>query len=414
MNGILADHAEPGNRKFAGPPAISVRNLSKSLGQKPILSSVSFDIAEGELLVLLGPSGSGKTTLLRIMAGLDQPDAGEVYLKGDYANHLPPKDRMLGVVFQDLALFPRMTVAQNIAYGLRIRSHSRKEREERVSHLLSLVHLEEHRLKYPSQLSGGERQRVAVARALSYQAEAFLFDEPFSALDPMTRTDLRRQMRGLLRSLGISSLFITHDQEEALEMGDRVAVLNQGRLEQIGTPFEIYNHPQSEFVASFLGAATVLLGRWREGRVWIGALRIKAPPDVPELYERQAVKIIFRPEDVVLGFQPQLLDAPYYLGSAIVEDVFYVGSGERLGVRLILWPSQSTIAQTQKANLAIVDDTVAEDFPLTITRSKWEANEMELSTGDAVAVGLKDYRLLPHYPLGAETGAKLYEFKGAT
>jgi sulfate transport system ATP-binding protein len=413
MNGTLVDHGEAGDRKFAGPPAISVRNLSKSLGQKPILTSVSFDITEGELLVLLGPSGSGKTTLLRIMAGLDQPDAGAVYLRGDYANDLPSRNRKLGVVFQDPALFPRMTVAENIAYGLRIRRRPRKEREERVSYLLSLVHLENHRLKYPSQLSGGERQRVAVARALSYHAEALLFDEPFSALDPRTRTDLRRQMRGLLRSLPISSLFITHDQEEALEMGDRVAVLNQGRLEQIGTPFEIYNHPQSEFVASFLGAANVLLGRWREGRVSIGALRLKAPPDVPELFERQAVKIIFRPEDVVLSFQPQLLDTPYYLGRAIVEDVFYVGSGERLGVRLILWPSQSTNPPTQKAHIAIVDDTVVEDFPLTITRSKWEVNEMELSNGDTVAVGLKDYRLLPHYPLGAETSAKLYEFKNS-
>ncbi len=218
-------------------------------------------------------------------------------------------------------------------------------------------------------------------------------------------------MRGLLRSLRISALFITHDQEEALELGDRVAVLNQGRLEQIGTPFEIYNHPQSEFVASFLGAANVLLGRWREGRVWVGTLRLKAPIEVPELYERQAVKIIFRPEDVLLSFQPQLLDTPYYLGRGIVEDVFYVGSGERMVIRLILWPSQSAIPRTQKSNIAIVDDTVVEDFPLTITRNKWEANEMELSTGDAVAVGLKDYRLLPHYPLGAETSAKLYEFK---
>lgn len=392
----------------AAPPAIGVRKIVKWIGRRQILGDLSFDIAEGEMLVLLGPSGSGKTTLLRIIAGLEHPDAGEVYLKGHYSNHLLPQQRKLGVVFQEYALFPRMTVEQNIAFGLRIRRLKSAAIRRKVDHLLDMIRLAECRRKYPSQLSGGERQRVALARALSYDPEALLFDEPFSALDPLTRTELRRHIRALLRTMNIPVLFITHDQEEALELADRIALIKGGRLEQVGTPFEVYNHPRTEFVASFLGAANVLLGRWREGEVRLGALRIRAPRDAPAFAERQAVKVVFRPEDVVINFQAQLLNTPYYLGRAIVEDISYIGPAERMAVRLLLWPSQPTVTSLidRKSQLAVVDETFVEDFPLTITRTKWEANEMELSAGDQVVIGLKDYRLLPHYPLGSETGAK--------
>src|SRR5215475_1126479 len=322
-------------------PAIGVERLSKSLGGRRIIADVGFEIAAGEMLVVLGPSGSGKTTLLRIIAGLEQPDAGEVYLNGKLARLLPPQKRELGVVFQDHALFQSKTAEQNIAFGLEARKLARAEIEKTVEKMLDLVNLSEHRKKYPSQLSGGQRQRVALARALAFGPTAMLFDEPFSALDAVTRLELRREIRALLREMDIPALFITHDQEEALEMGDRIIVLNHGQIEQIGAPFEVYNRPRNEFVATFLGAANVLLGRWVKGKVMLGRIKLKATPDAPLFSERQPVKVIFRPEDVVLNFQLQLLDTPYVLGRAVVEDVSYIGHSERLVARLMLWERQA-------------------------------------------------------------------------
>jgi sulfate/thiosulfate transport system ATP-binding protein len=386
-------------------PAISVKQLVKSFGGQPILSGVSLEIAPGEMLVVLGPSGSGKTTLLRLIAGLEQPDAGEIYLHDKCAHLLPPQQRALGVVFQEHALFQRKTVEQNIAFGLEARGVPRPEVRQIVDEMLELIGLREHRRKYPAQLSGGQRQRVALARALAFKPAALLFDEPFSALDAVTRTELRRQVRALLRQTNVPALFITHDQEEALELADRIAVLNRGQIEQIGTPFEVYNHPRNEFVATFLGAANVLLGRWQEDKVSLGRLRMQPPPDPPLLAPRQPVKIVFRPEDVILNFQPQLLDTPFYLGRGVIEDISYVGHSERLVVRLALWSPPPNGAR----NLAVVDETYAEGFPISVSRSKWDASELEVSVGDSVAVGLKGYRLLPHYPLRSTKGAKVYE-----
>jgi sulfate transport system ATP-binding protein len=392
-------------------PAIRVEHLAKQFGGQPILTDVHFEIAAGEVLVALGPSGSGKTTLLRIIAGLEQPDAGMIYLKEQPAGALAPQQRELGVVFQEHALFQHKTVEQNIAFGLETRKLDKTAVRQTVEEMLDLVNLREHRKKYPSQLSGGQRQRVALARALACQPEAMLFDEPFSALDAVTRLELRREVRTLLRERNIPALFITHDQEEALELADRILVLNQGAIEQMGTPFDVYNHPRNEFVATFLGAANVLLGRWSEGGIKLGRLKLKAIPDAPFLFERQPVKVVFRPEDVVINFQPQLLDTPYVLGRAVVEDVSYIGHSERLVVRLMLWESAVTAAEAARqpatGELALVDENAAEGFPLVITRNKWDASEMELSAGDAVMLGLKGYRLLPHYPLRSEAGAKV-------
>ena len=394
---------------LAARPAISVKRLSKVFGRHQVLSEVSLDIAGDEMLVVLGPSGSGKTTLLRIIAGLEQPDAGDVYLRGRRANHLPPQARGLGVVFQEQALFQRMTVEQNIAFGLRLRRTAGGRVRETVDEMLELTRLREHGRKIPAQLSGGQRQRVAVARALAYKPDALLFDEPFSALDAVTRTRLRREVRALLQTLHIPALFITHDQEEALELADRIVVLNRGRVEQVDTPFEIYNHPRSEFVATFLGAANVLLGRWREGRVRVGALQLRPPPSAPPFAERQPLKVVFRPEDVVLNFQPQLLDTPFYLGGGVIEEVSYTGPVERLVVRLHFKPhgAEAAGALRRAPHLSVADEAYTEGLPVTVTRTKWEAGEMELSAGDPVVVGLKDYRLLPHYPLDGETGAKV-------
>jgi sulfate/thiosulfate transport system ATP-binding protein len=388
-------------------PAIGIRNISKSFGTQTVLTDISLNIGQGELLVVLGSSGSGKTTLLRIIAGLSEADAGEVYLGEHSLNHLPPQERSMGVIFQDYVLFQHMSVEQNIAFGLKLRKVPGSKTQKIVDEMLGLIRLQNSRKKYPKQLSGGERQRVAIARALAYSPQAILLDEPFSALDPVTRHELRQDVRRILKTLNIPALFITHDQEEALEMADRIAVLNNGRIEQIGTPYEIYNHPSNEFVATFLGAANVLLGRWQTGKVVVGTLQLKAPQEAPALLERQLVKVVFRPEDVAINFQPQLLDTPFYLGRGVVEEVSYVGPTERLTIRLMLWAQVTPGTNPSKPKLLLVDETYAEGFPVIVYRTKWEASDMELSPGDPVVLGLKNYHLLPHYPLHSESGAKV-------
>ncbi|HEU5236606.1 MAG TPA: ABC transporter ATP-binding protein, partial [Pyrinomonadaceae bacterium] len=265
----------PEREKTSGVAA-SVRGVSKRFKKAQVLEDISFDVAEGESLVLLGASGSGKTTILRIIAGLERPDSGYVILHGQDVTDMPARERGVGVIFQSYALFPRMTVEKNIGYGLRIRHRPRKERRETVNRLIELVQLEKHRKKYPWQLSGGQQQRVAIARTLAYKPQVLLFDEPFGALDAQTRVHLRREIRALLRQVRVPSVFITHDQEEALELGDRIAVLNEGHLEQIGTPDEVYNHPETEYVATFLGAANLLLGVATQGTVEIGTAKLPA------------------------------------------------------------------------------------------------------------------------------------------
>src|SRR3977135_856799 len=256
--------------------AASVESLSKRFKKSRVLEDITFDVAEGESLVLLGASGSGKTTILRIIAGLELPDSGRVILHGKDVTDLPARERGVGVIFQSYALFPRMTVEKNIGYGLKIRRVQRRERRETIDRLLKLVKLEEHRKKYPWQLSGGQQQRVAIARTLAYKPQVLLFDEPFGALDAQTRVHLRREIRSLLKKIKVPAIFITHDQEEALELGDRIAVLNVGHLEQIGTPEEIYNYPATEHVATFLGAANVLPGVIRNGQVELGGRSVPA------------------------------------------------------------------------------------------------------------------------------------------
>ena len=235
---------------------VSVKNLEKTFGRYPALRGVSLDVAAGELVALLGPSGSGKTTLLRAVAGLEQAEAGEVYFGDIDANQLSLRERRIGFVFQHYALFKHMTVMDNIAFGLRARPRGTRPAEtvirSRVSDLLSLVQLEGLETRYPSQLSGGQRQRVALARALAIEPRVLLLDEPFGALDAKVRKDLRKWLRDLHKRTGHTTLFVTHDQDEAFELADRVAILNQGRIEQVGTAAEIINHPATPFIASFV------------------------------------------------------------------------------------------------------------------------------------------------------------------
>src|SRR6202008_3216436 len=325
---------EPASNTPVSPAAASVVGLSKRFGTASVLENISFDVAEGEALVLLGASGSGKTTILRIIAGLEMPYTGKVILHGRDVTELPARERGVGVIFQSYALFPKMTVEKNIGYGLRIRKRKRKEIRETVNELLSLVQLEEHRKKYPSQLSGGQQQRVAIARTLAYNPEVLLFDEPFGALDTQTRVHLRREIRTLLKKVNVPSIFITHDQEEALELGDRVAVLNVGHIEQIGTPREVYNNPASEYVATFLGAANILEGTIKRGHVVVGNAQMPARLLTDRFNEGQAVKLIFRPEDVLISRTQEFSGGNACLSSGVVEEISFVGAYERLRIRL--------------------------------------------------------------------------------
>jgi ABC-type Fe3+/spermidine/putrescine transport system ATPase subunit len=372
-----------------------------------VLAGLDLDVHGGEIVVVLGPSGSGKTTLLRILAGLETPDAGTVLIGGVDATLAPPQRREFGVVFQDQALFGRMSVEDNIAFGLEVHDAPEREVAKTVDEMLDLTGLRPHRRKLPSQLSGGQRQRVAVARALAASPRAMLFDEPFSALDPVTRSELRREVRTMLKAVAMPALFITHDQEEALELADRVAILNRGVIEQVGTPYEVYNRPRSEFVATFLGAANVLIGRWRQGQLHLGELRLALPADAGPFEERQAVKVVFRPEDAVLNFQPQLLDTPWYLGTGVVEEVTYAGPVERLVIRLGLStrPLEPPAAGAESGLAAEPHEPWG--VPITVTRTKWDASEMELEAGDPVTVGLKGCRVLPHFPLRSESAGKV-------
>src|ERR671918_3214072 len=297
---LIPREVEPASDTPSSAAAASVVGISKRFGKASVLENISFDVAEGEVLVLLGASGSGKTTILRLIAGLERPDSGSIHLHGRDVTELPARERGVGVIFQSYALFPKMTVEKNIGYGLRIRKRRRKEIRETVNELLALVQLEEHRKKYPSQLSGGQQQRVAIARTLAYKPEVLLFDEPFGALDTQTRVHLRREIRALLKKVNVPSIFITHDQEEALELGDRVAVLNQGHMEQLGTPFEIYNRPATEYVATFLGAANILEATVKNGFIEVGSARLPVNLDQAVFQNGDCVKIVFRPEDVVL------------------------------------------------------------------------------------------------------------------
>jgi sulfate transport system ATP-binding protein len=261
--------------------SIEVSHLSKRYGAFRALDDVSFTVEQGELLALLGPSGGGKTTLLRIIAGLERPDEGSVLFDGDDAIRRDPRDRGVGFVFQHYALFRHMTVFENVAFGLRVRPRAQRPEEaeirRRVNELLSLVQLDYLGSRYPSQLSGGQRQRVALARALAVEPKVLLLDEPFGALDAKVRQELRRWLRRLHAEIQLTSVFVTHDQEEALELANRVVIINEGRIEQDGTPDEVVEHPATPFVVNFLGQVNIFHGRVQDGKALLGPLALEYP-----------------------------------------------------------------------------------------------------------------------------------------
>jgi sulfate/thiosulfate transport system ATP-binding protein len=255
--------------------AIAVRRVAKRFGDYVALDGVSLAIPSGSLTALLGPSGSGKSTLLRVIAGLEQPDQGDVDILGTDATHLPPQKRGVGLVFQHYAAFKHMTVRNNVAFGLKIRKRPRQEIRRRVDELLELVQLEGFADRYPAQLSGGQRQRMALARALAVEPKVLLLDEPFGALDARVRKELRAWLRRLHDEVHVTTVLVTHDQEEAMEVADRVAVINNGQIEQYGKPRDLYEHPASEFVMTFVGPVT----RFRERYIRPHDLEVELAPN---------------------------------------------------------------------------------------------------------------------------------------
>jgi sulfate transport system ATP-binding protein len=257
--------------------SIEVRNVTKRFGDFVALEDVTVSLPTGQLTALLGPSGGGKSTLLRIIAGLDTADEGTIDIEGTEATNLPARKRNVGFVFQHYAVFKHMTVAKNVAFGLEIRKRPKDEIEHRVDELLRLVHLQQFAHRLPSQLSGGQRQRMALARALAVEPKVLLLDEPFGALDAKVRKELRRWLRRLHDELHVTSIFVTHDQEEALEVADRVVLMNAGNIEQVGSPQDVWDHPASPFVYGFLGDVNLFHGRAHEGEVQVHGVRIDSP-----------------------------------------------------------------------------------------------------------------------------------------
>lgn len=308
--------------------SIQIQNITKTFNQFTVLKDVSLHVPSGELVALLGPSGCGKTTLLRIIAGLEIPDSGNIFFHGEETTNQHVRERRVGFVFQHYALFRHMTVFENVAFGLRVRPRkvrpAEKEIRNKVYELLSLVQLRELADHYPRQLSGGQRQRIALIRALAVEPKVLLLDEPFGALDAQVRKELRRWLRRLHDTLHVTSVFVTHDQEEAMEVADRVVVMNAGHIEQVGTPDELYENAANPFVYQFLGCVNLFHGRVQTGRVRIGELDINLDEQT-DVHQAQIVAYV-RPHELEITREAD--DSTAIL--ATVNTIYLLGSIVRL------------------------------------------------------------------------------------
>ncbi|HOP96807.1 MAG TPA: ABC transporter ATP-binding protein [Verrucomicrobiota bacterium] len=328
--------------------SIELRNVTKQFGQVAAVSNVSFSVNEGELMALLGPSGGGKTTVLRMIAGLEVPTTGDIFIRGQRVNDLSVQERNIGFVFQNYALFKNMTVFKNIAFGLKIKKWKRADIKDRVHELLQLFGLEGLEKRYPHQLSGGQRQRVAIARALASKPSVLLLDEPFGAVDAKIRQELREWLVTLHHDLNVTTIFVTHDQEEALEVSNRIVIFSRGHLEQVGTPREVYETPANEFVARFIGVMNVLDAEVQGGVARVGELQFPAPGR----RDGSKVRIGFRPYAVQIS-----TDLTLYPYRAVLRHTFFLGIMLRLELELasglIL---RSRMTKEEYAQLGLEDD----------------------------------------------------------
>lgn len=312
---------------------LSISNVSKQYGDTIVVSNFKLDIEKGEFVSFLGPSGCGKTTTLRMVAGFEIPSAGNILLDGKDITNVAPNQRNVGMIFQAYALFPNMTVSQNIGFGLSVRKESKEMIKQRVDEMIGLIGLEKHAHKYPFQLSGGQQQRVSLARALAIHPQVLLLDEPLSALDAKIRISLRAEIRSIQRSLGITAIFVTHDQEEALSISDRVVVMNMGEMEQVGTPFEIYNFPQTQFVANFVGSLNTAKAEVSDpanGLLHVDGVQFITASDIKSRKKGDAIRISVRPER--FGFaedikKDNVLDCS-------IENITFLGSVVRIQVKI--------------------------------------------------------------------------------
>ncbi len=351
--------------------SIAVNNIGKKFGAFTALDNISLDFPQGELVALLGPSGCGKTTLLRVIAGLESPDQGQVLFDGEDASRQDVRERQVGFVFQHYALFRHMTVFENVAFGLRVKPRkerpSESEIKRKVHELLNLVQLDWLADRYPSQLSGGQRQRIALARALAVEPKVLLLDEPFGALDAKVRKELRRWLRRLHDDLHITSIFVTHDQEEALEVADRVVLMNKGHVEQIGTPAEVYSQPATQFVYGFLGSANIFHGRIQDGGLAVGEHTL--PLDEHTLQADTDAVAYARPHDLEI-VRPN--------GDA----------SEGIPTKVLRILAIGTLVRIELEN-------PGSNVPIEAELTRDQYQELKLLEGEAVVVRTKNVRLFP-------------------
>lgn len=367
--------------------AIEVEDLVKSYGDLVVVYKVSFSIEEGELFVLLGGSGSGKSTILRMIAGLAIPDGGRIRLHGQDVTHLPPQARETGFVFQNYSLFKHMTIAENVKFGLKIRKIAGSEQKERADELLEMVGLTGLGDRYPDQLSGGQRQRVALARALAYRPKVLLLDEPFGALDVQIRGQLRRSLKEIQEKLKVTTILVTHDQEEAFELADRVAVLERGHLMEVAAPECLYHSPRTEFAANFVGGGNVVVGRAEKGQIRLGKVTLPYPSEGVAPAPGSPVRLLIRPEMVEVRTQPEIQGEYHCLGPARVAGSTFAGPIRRL--QLIMEGMDGTRSVGPRA---LYRSTPAELEAIIPSGG----SKAEIREDQKVWVGVRNFHLLRH------------------
>lgn len=367
--------------------SILLENVSKRYGEQTVVNNVSLEIKDGEFFVLLGSSGSGKTTILNIIAGLASADEGRVLLHGRDVTTLPTQKRNVGFVFQNYALFEYMTIAENIEFGLQIRRVPKKNRQSKRDELLELVGLVGLGDRMPRQLSGGQQQRVALARALALEPDVLLLDEPLGALDAKIRSELRRSLKAIQQQLGVATILVTHDQEEAFDLADRIGVMSYGRLIEVGTPRDLYMHPQTEFVASFLGTANILLGKHEKDCIQIGPHVFGLKKEATQFSTDGRVQVLFRPEDLALANSKTDLDCTP-LGEGVVTNLGFNGPTERVRLELPSIPGVRAIAPVVPFG--------SQNIAIEVTRPPEQAAAFPLGLNDRAWVGIRRLHALSH------------------